>query len=68
MVLTGESGVLGEKPATVPIFPPQIPRGLSWDRTLASAVGRRPLTALAMAYPLKLQILHFQLEYFPKHL
>jgi hypothetical protein len=27
------------KPALVPFFPPQIPHELTWDRTLATAVG-----------------------------
>jgi hypothetical protein len=30
---------LGEKPVPVPLRPPQIPHGLTWDRTPASAVG-----------------------------
>jgi hypothetical protein len=44
--------VLAEKPAPVPLCPPQIPHGLTWDRTRASAVGGRWLTAWAMARPL----------------
>jgi hypothetical protein len=36
----------------VPLCPPQIPRGLTWDRTRVSAVGGRRLTAWAMARPL----------------
>jgi hypothetical protein len=47
----GETEVLGEKPVPVPLCPPQIPHGLTWDRTLASAVGGRRLTAWAMARP-----------------
>jgi hypothetical protein len=40
---------LGEKPVPVPLYPPQIPHGLTRARTRASA-GRR-LTALSMARP-----------------
>jgi hypothetical protein len=36
----------------VPLCPPQIPHGLIRDRTRASAVGGRRLTAWAMARPL----------------
>jgi hypothetical protein len=35
----------------VPLRPPQIPHHLAWDRTRAAAVGRRRLTAWAMARP-----------------
>jgi hypothetical protein len=35
----------GEKPVPVPLCPPQIPHGVSRDRTRASAVGCRRLTA-----------------------
>jgi hypothetical protein len=45
MKLTGENRVLGEKPVLVPRFPPQIPHGMTRDRTRASAVGGRRLTA-----------------------
>jgi hypothetical protein len=38
MILTGETGVLGEKPVTVPLGQPQIAHGLTCDRTRASAV------------------------------
>jgi hypothetical protein len=41
--------VLREKPVPVPLCPPQIPHGLTQDRTPASAVGGRRLTAWAMA-------------------
>ena len=37
-----------EKPVTVPLRPPQIPHGLTWDRTGTSAVRGRRLTAWAM--------------------
>jgi hypothetical protein len=37
----------------VPLFPPQIPRGLTRARTRASAMRGRRLTAWAMAWPRK---------------
>jgi hypothetical protein len=43
--LAGETEVLGEKPATVPLCPPQIPHNLIRDRTRAAAVGSQRLTA-----------------------
>jgi hypothetical protein len=49
--LTGVNRQLGEKPFPVPLCPPQIPHGLTWDRTRASAVEGRRLTAWAMARP-----------------
>jgi hypothetical protein len=33
-----------KKPAQVPIILPQIPSGLTWDRTRISVVGSRKLT------------------------
>jgi hypothetical protein len=45
----GKTEVLGEKPVPVPLSPPQIPHGLTRDRTRVSAVGGRRLTAWAMA-------------------
>jgi hypothetical protein len=33
------------KPAPPPLYPPQIPHDLTWDRTRATAVGSRRLTA-----------------------
>jgi hypothetical protein len=47
----GKTEVLGEKPVPVPLCPPQIPHGLIRDRTRASAVRGRRLTAWAMARP-----------------
>jgi hypothetical protein len=47
----GKTEELGEKPVAVPLCPPQIPHGLTRDRTRASAVGGRRLTAWAMARP-----------------
>jgi hypothetical protein len=35
----GKTEVLGEKPVLVPLCPPQIPHGMTRDRTRASAVG-----------------------------
>jgi hypothetical protein len=40
-----ETEVCGEKPVPVSICPPQIPHGLALDRTRASAMGDRRLTA-----------------------
>jgi hypothetical protein len=47
----GKPEVIGEKPAPVRLYPPQIPHGLIRDGTLSSAVGGRWLTAWAMARP-----------------
>jgi hypothetical protein len=47
----GKTEELGEKPVLLPLCPPQIPHWLTWDRTRASAVGGRRLTAWAMARP-----------------
>jgi hypothetical protein len=47
----GKSEVLGEKLVAVPLCPPQIPHGLTRDRTRTSAVGGRRLSAWAMARP-----------------
>jgi hypothetical protein len=47
----GKTEELGEKPVPVPLCPPQIPHGLTRDRTRASAVGGWRLTAWAMARP-----------------
>jgi hypothetical protein len=47
--LAGETEVLGKKSA--PVCPPQIPHGLTWDRTRAAAMGSRRLTASAVARP-----------------
>jgi hypothetical protein len=46
MKLTGENRQLGEKPVPVPLCPPQVSHGLTWDRTQASAVRGRRLMAL----------------------
>ena len=47
----GKTEVLGEKPVPLPLCPPQIPHGLTRNRTRASAVGSRRLTAWAMTRP-----------------
>jgi len=52
MIVTGETEVLRENPVTVPLCPPQMSRGLAWDRTRTSAVKGKQLTACAMALPL----------------
>jgi hypothetical protein len=33
------------KPAPVPLFPPQIPHGVTWDHTQTSTVGNQQVTA-----------------------
>jgi hypothetical protein len=45
MILIGETEILGEKLVTVPLCPPQMSHGLAWDRTRASAVKGKQLTA-----------------------
>jgi hypothetical protein len=50
--LQSKTEVLGENPVRVPLRPPQIPYGLTRDRTRTSAVGGRRLTAWAMARPI----------------
>jgi hypothetical protein len=47
----GKTAVLREKPVPVPLCPPQIPYGLTRERTRASAVRGRRLTAWAMSRP-----------------
>jgi hypothetical protein len=47
----GKAEVLGEKPVPMPLCPLQILHGLTRNRTRASAVGGRRLTAWAMARP-----------------
>jgi len=41
----GKPAVLGENPVTMVLCPPQMQYGLTWDRTLASAVKGRRLIA-----------------------
>jgi hypothetical protein len=46
MKLTGGNrSTRGKKPVPVPLCPPQIPHGLTRDRTRASEVGGRRLTS-----------------------
>jgi hypothetical protein len=47
----GKPEIVREKPILMPLCWPQIPHGLSRDRTRASAVRGRRLTAWAMARP-----------------
>jgi hypothetical protein len=49
--LTRENRNTRGNPVPVPLCPPQTPRGLARDRTRASALGSRRLTAWAMAQP-----------------
>jgi hypothetical protein len=44
MTLTGETDVTGDTPVLVPLCPPQIPEGMVWNRTRASAGTGRRLT------------------------
>ena len=46
-----DTAVLGEKPVTVSLFPPQIPHGLALDWTHACTVTGWRLTAWLMAWP-----------------
>jgi hypothetical protein len=45
MILTENSEVLGNKPVPVPLYHPQIPNRLNWDRIRASEVRDRRLNA-----------------------
>jgi hypothetical protein len=45
MIFTGETYELIENPVPVPVCPSQIPHGLTRERTRASAVRGRRLTA-----------------------
>jgi hypothetical protein len=49
--LAGNPEVLRDKPAPVPLCPPQIPHDLTRARTRAAEVGSRRLTTSAMALP-----------------
>jgi hypothetical protein len=53
----GKPKYLGKEPVSVPLCPPQIKHGLTWDRTRASAVRGRWLTAWAMARPMYICLL-----------
>ena len=50
-IYRGKPKYSGEKPVPVPLCPPQIPHGLSRDRTRVSAVRGQRLTSWAMARP-----------------
>jgi len=43
--LQEKTEILHEKLAPLPLCPPQIPHGLAWDQTWASAVRGQHLTA-----------------------
>jgi hypothetical protein len=45
MILIGENHILGEKPVTVPVLPPQIPHITNWDRTRSFVVRGMELMA-----------------------
>jgi hypothetical protein len=47
----GKTEALGKKPVPVPLCPPQIPHGLTRDRTRASEVRGQRLTTWAVARP-----------------
>jgi hypothetical protein len=49
MILTRQIEVLGDTPVPLPLRAQQISHRLTWDRTRASAVRGRRLTACAMA-------------------
>jgi hypothetical protein len=44
MILTGENRILADKPVQVPLWPPKILHGLTWNRTGTSALRGRRLT------------------------
>jgi hypothetical protein len=48
-----ENEVIGKKPASVPLCPPQISHYLTWSRNRAAVVGSRRPTAWATARPFK---------------
>ena len=48
MILTRQMDVLGDTPVSLPLRAPQISHRLTWNRTRASAVRGRRLTAWAM--------------------
>jgi hypothetical protein len=50
-ILTGENWRTRRKPIPVPLCPPHIPRGLTWERIGVSPVRSRLLTAWAMTRP-----------------
>ena len=52
MTVTRKTELLGETPEPVPLFPPQIPRGLTWNWTGIFAVRGRWLTDWALSRPI----------------
>jgi hypothetical protein len=56
----GKPEVLGEKPVPLPLCPPEIPYGLTRDRTRASAVRGRRLSAWDMVRPKNLGLVLLQ--------
>lgn len=48
-MLTGETGVLGEKLVTVPLCRAETLRGLAWNRPPVSLVKIRRITTISMA-------------------
>jgi hypothetical protein len=53
----GKIEKLGEKPVPLPLFPPQIPHGMTRARSRDSVVGGRRLTVWTMARPIPWLIL-----------
>lgn len=51
MVLTEEDLSTQRKPVALPLLPLQIPCGLGWDQSQASAVRGWQLTTWSVAYP-----------------
>jgi hypothetical protein len=49
ILLTGENRSTQRKPCLLPLWAPQIPHGLIWDRTRASALKGRLLTVRTVA-------------------
>jgi hypothetical protein len=66
--LAGETEVLGQKPASVPLCPPQTPHA-SRTRTRAAAVENQRLTAWATARPLSTisEVNKFHQQYLNKY-
>jgi hypothetical protein len=48
MIIDRRNRSTRKKPASSPLYPPQIWHDLIWDRTGAAAVGNRRLTAWAV--------------------
>ena len=46
----GKIEVLGEKPVSVPLFPPQIPHGLTWDFFFFACPGCFPFWSIFVLY------------------